>query len=109
MKILIVEDSSVIIKLVSGMLTEMGHKVEVAKNGREGIDTLEKGNTFDLTLLDWNMPVLDGEGFLVEADKKKLPAGNIVMMTTENSPQKILRAVSLGAKEYIKTLRQRIK
>lgn len=87
--------------MVGEMVSPKGHQFEHALDGKEALDLLEKDSKFDIILLDWNMPNLDGVGFLEEALEKKLHLCPIIMMTTENSPEKIMKAIGLGASEYI--------
>lgn len=58
-KVLIAEDSSVIQNLTRKILEQQDFEIESAKNGKEVIDKISKGN-FDLVLMDINMPILDG-------------------------------------------------
>ena len=101
MKVLIVDDSKMITMLVKDMLTKAGHSAEACENGSLGLDHLDKDSNYDLILLDWNMPVLDGPGFLKAFQTKAFNSIPIIMMTTENKPTIIKEALSLGAKEYI--------
>jgi two-component system, sensor histidine kinase and response regulator len=59
LRILLAEDSPVNQRLAIAVLSKWGHHVEVANNGREAVDKLEKGS-FDLVLMDVQMPELDG-------------------------------------------------
>ena len=77
--ILVVEDDAEILNTVSSILELEGYKVERARNGQEGLLSVERTRP-KLVLLDMRMPVLDGWGF-VDALKErgiKLP---IVVMT----------------------------
>ena len=58
-KILIVDDSTEILEKNGELLTQVGYKVVAATSGEEALALLEKG-TFDLVLLDINMPSLNG-------------------------------------------------
>jgi len=58
-KILIAEDSSVILNLTKKILTQQNFEITTVKNGKAVLDKLEK-ESFDLILMDINMPVLDG-------------------------------------------------
>ena len=58
-RILVVEDNAVNQEVAIGMLEKIGFSAEVADNGQEGLDALESGS-FDLVLMDCQMPVLDG-------------------------------------------------
>jgi len=59
MRILLAEDNPVNQRLAVKLLEKQGHSVRVANNGREVLDTLEQ-ETFDLVLMDVQMPVLSG-------------------------------------------------
>ncbi|MCF6360308.1 MAG: response regulator [Cyclobacteriaceae bacterium] len=58
-KILIAEDSSVILNLTKKILMQQNFEIVTVKNGQAVLDQL-KSNTFDLILMDINMPILDG-------------------------------------------------
>ena len=58
-KILVGEDSSVIINLTKSILSFENYQIKAAKNGKQVLECLEK-EEFDLILMDLNMPVLDG-------------------------------------------------
>lgn len=59
LKVLLVEDGVVNQRVARGFLERAGHTVTVAGNGREGINALSQ-DTFDLVLMDLQMPVMDG-------------------------------------------------
>jgi PAS domain S-box-containing protein len=59
LSVLIAEDNSINQLLAVRLLEKRGHAVEVASNGREALAALEK-NTFDVVLMDVQMPELDG-------------------------------------------------
>lgn len=101
MKVLIVDDSNSIIMVVSQMLTEAGHEPLRAKDGQEAVELIESGKQVDLILLDWNMPNMTGLDFLKYNFEKNITSSPIVMMTTENKPDKIREALQFGASEYI--------
>jgi CheY-like chemotaxis protein len=58
-KILVGEDSSIIINLTKSVLAFENYSMKAARNGKQVLELLEKEN-FDLILMDLNMPVLDG-------------------------------------------------
>ena len=58
-KILIAEDSSVILNLTRKILEQQNHEISAAKNGQEVINRLQD-EKFDLILMDINMPKVDG-------------------------------------------------
>lgn len=59
LRILLAEDKDVNQKVISLILSSMGHKIEVAGNGKEALDKFKAGE-FDLILMDIQMPVMDG-------------------------------------------------
>lgn len=58
-KILVGEDSSIIINLTKSVLAFENYEMKAARNGKQVLDFLEKED-FDLILMDLNMPVLNG-------------------------------------------------
>ncbi|MEK7679305.1 MAG: response regulator [Deltaproteobacteria bacterium] len=68
-KILIVDDEEVIRESFRELLSMQGYNATIAGNGIEGLEQLEKGS-FDLVIVDINMPKLDGIDFCKEAIKK---------------------------------------
>ena len=59
MRILVVDDEAIIRHLLRDVLTDDGHQVAAAENGREAIDMV-KESSFDVVLSDVHMPVLNG-------------------------------------------------
>jgi CheY-like chemotaxis protein len=57
--ILLVEDNIVNQRVASGLLTRRGHRVTIAADGREAVDRVAR-ETFDLVLMDLQMPVMSG-------------------------------------------------
>ncbi len=102
---LIVDDSSVMRKIVERSLRQAGiNLVEVkeASNGAEALGVLNDG-AVDLILCDINMPVMDGLEFLRQlksvASAQSTP---VVMITTEGSESHVVQALSVGARGYIR-------
>lgn len=62
-KILIIEDNTDIALALQEVLSDVGHIVELAHNGKEGLDLLINHDLPDLILLDLSMPVMDGQEF----------------------------------------------
>jgi two-component system, chemotaxis family, chemotaxis protein CheY len=104
-RILIVDDSSVMRKIVERCLRQAGLDISLvleASNGEEALALLNS-NQIDLILSDINMPVMDGLEFVrriqtVES-AKNVP---VVMITTEGGEKHVMEALSLGAKGYIR-------
>jgi two-component system chemotaxis response regulator CheY len=102
---LIVDDSSVMRKIVERSLRQAGIELEQvfeASNGADALETL-RDHSVDLVLCDINMPVMDGLEFVRRAtitkSAKDVP---IVMITTEGSESHVVQALSCGARGYIR-------
>jgi two-component system, chemotaxis family, chemotaxis protein CheY len=105
LRILIVDDSSVMRKIVSRALQQGGVSIEEileAGNGREALEILQRAKV-NLILSDINMPVMDGLEFVRQLqgvdNAKGVP---IVMITTEGSESHVMQAISSGARAYIR-------
>jgi two-component system chemotaxis response regulator CheY len=98
---LVVDDSSVIRKIARKMLEEIGFAVNEAEDGEKAAQSCAAAMP-DAVLLDWNMPNLDGIGFL--RILRASPGGDapkVVFCTTESDFDHIAEALAAGADEYI--------
>jgi two-component system chemotaxis response regulator CheY len=102
---MIVDDSSVMRKIVERSLRQAGieiSQVVEAGNGSEALGLLQT-QSVDLILCDINMPVMDGLEFVRRAAKlENGPRAPIVMITTEGSESHVVHALQAGAKGYIR-------
>ena len=103
MKIMSVDDSRMIRKIIRGAVDMIGHDFLEAANGQEALDLLEENyRDTGLILLDWNMPVLDGISTLrkLKADDR-LSSIPVMMLTTEAEKERIAEAMEAGAEHYM--------
>ena len=103
MKILTVDDSKIIRKVVASTIEALGYEVLAAANGREALEELGKHpDDVGLVLLDWNMPVMDGLACLkaLRADDR-FRALPVMMLTTESEGARIAQAIRAGATHYL--------
>jgi two-component system chemotaxis response regulator CheY len=105
MRVLIVDDSSVMRKIVGRSLQQAGlpvAQVLEAGNGEEALAVLHQGKV-DLILCDINMPVMDGLEFVKQLSGMENAKGiPVVMITTEGSEGHVVKALSAGARGYIR-------
>jgi two-component system chemotaxis response regulator CheY len=105
MTVLIVDDSSVMRKIVERALRQSGldlARVLEAGNGGEGIAVLEQGRV-DLIISDINMPTMTGLEFLRQIQSRSLAPGvPVVMITTESGAEHVREALAAGAQGYIR-------
>jgi two-component system, sensor histidine kinase and response regulator len=103
LRILVAEDSLPSQKLILYALGQRGHKVEVAGNGTEALDLIQRQD-FDLVLMDVQMPIIDGLEATVairkldDAKKAKLP---IIAMTAHAYKSDQERCLAAGMDAYI--------
>ncbi len=101
MKILTVDDARTVRTMVRNILEENGHEVHEAEDGVVAMNLVAK-QTFDLILLDWEMPEMDGLTFLTRFRQEEIsPETKVVMLTSLNKMSNILKAMDAGADEYI--------
>ncbi len=105
LRVLVVDDSAVIRKVVIRALTQTGLNLEDVQQAADGAEalTLLKAGTFNLVLSDINMPNMDGIQMLASMqDDPRLKVIPVIMITTEGSPAKVMDAAKLGAKGLVR-------
>ena len=98
----VVEDERVSRTMSLEMLKKMGlNKIVASINGQIALDKL-KAQEADLIISDWHMPVMDGLE-LYKAVKKEETLKDIpfLMVTVEDSKEKVIEAMKLGIRDYI--------
>jgi len=103
MKILAVDDSSVMRRIMGNAVQLLGYELLEAGDGVSALKILEKEyENIALILLDWNMPQMNGPEFIkyYKADDrfKNIP---FMMVTTESDRQNVISAVKMGAINYL--------
>jgi two-component system chemotaxis response regulator CheY len=101
MRALIVDDSRFVRSFLRGLLEGKGIECEEAADGQAGLDRLHGDQVFDLALLDWNMPVMNGLDTLKELRAEGFSGIKVMMVTTEAENDFILSALDAGADEYL--------
>ncbi len=100
-KILAVEDSKLMLQIVSLTLSNAGYEVAKAENGEEGL-ALAKDSEFDLVISDLHMPKLDGIGLVTELRKLDNYANKpILLLTTESETDTKMAGKNAGASGWI--------
>lgn len=100
-KILAVDDSSTVRKLVRKAFREYNCDILEAPNGVEGLALANKEKP-QLIILDITMPVMDGVEMLSrlknESELKKIP---VIMLTAEGGREHVTKVVRMGVQDYI--------
>ena len=98
---LVVDDSAIIRKVAKCLLNSIGYEVIEAEDGHQAMDQCQIRMP-DAILVDWHMPVMDGQEFLslfTRTFRGKKPF--IVYATTELDPADISRGIAAGADDFI--------
>lgn len=103
MRTLIIDDSKAMRRILHKIMSKLGFEVTEAENGRVGLDTLlaEEGE-FDVILVDWNMPEMNGLEFIQAVrEREEYADQKMVMVTTETEPARMVRALMAGVDEFV--------
>ena len=99
-KVLVVDDSALMRRLLSAVLTQAGWSVATARNGREGVEQLLEWQP-DVVTLDINMPEMDGLTALSLMMQARPTPIVMVSSLTEKGAQATMEALALGAVDFI--------
>ena len=99
MKLLIIEDDPKIISFVQKGLQEEGFIVDAASDGEEGLYLAEQ-YTYDLLIIDWMLPKLDGLK-ICEKLREKKNLTPILMLTAKTSVEERILGLGCGADDYL--------
>lgn len=101
MKILVVDDSSTMRRIIVNTLGKIGYSnISQAGDGREALNVLEREGGVDLIVTDWNMPTMSGLEFVqhVRKNDKTTP---ILMVTTNATKEDVIEALKAGVNHYV--------
>ena len=102
--ILLVEDNETIQLVSLGLLKSLGYAADLAQNGQEAIDALEKKD-YRLVLMDMEMPVMDGYEAtkVIRSDRRRCsnPDVPIIAMTAHAMQRDLDRCMAVGMNGYL--------
>jgi two-component system, chemotaxis family, chemotaxis protein CheY len=98
-KILTVDDSEPMRKLMRFVLGAAGHHVTTASNGAEALSYIQT-DSFDLVVTDINMPIMDGTQ-LISQIRQNDPDLPILVLTTEREQQLHAEGKAMGASGWV--------
>lgn len=101
MRVLVVDDSSTMRRIIANTLKRLGHEEIIeAGDGTEGLQQL--ASKPELILTDWNMPKMDGREFVKTLREKpefaKIP---VLMVTTHAEKADVVLALQAGVNDYV--------
>ena len=102
MRVLLVDDSRAIRRIISEIMKQVGFEVSEASNGLEALQQLEEQGAPDLVLVDWNMPHMNGldliKAIRANPNYSDLP---LMMVTTETEQERMALALMAGVNDYV--------
>jgi two-component system chemotaxis response regulator CheY len=101
MRALIVDDSRFVRDYLRSLLEEREIDCDEAPDGRMGLERLRSDGPYDVVLVDWNMPVIDGLEMVQSLRAEGFGDMKVMMVTTEADNNFILSALDAGADEYL--------
>jgi len=99
MRVLIVEDSAVLRDSLAQGLREAGYAVDAVADGKRGLIHAQTTD-YDVVVLDWMLPEMDGLSVLSAMRAKKLPAA-VLMLTARDTIDDKVRGLTTGADDYL--------
>lgn len=100
-RILVVDDENNIRMMLKLALTHVGHSIETAADGYEGLEKFGAGEGWDLVLLDQRMPGMEGLEVLREMRKRR-PDTHVLMITAFGTIDLATEAMASGATDFLR-------
>jgi len=97
--VLVVDDEKLVRDYLEEALTRMGHMVETAEDGQEGVERIDSMD-YDLVFTDIKMPRLDGLGLLTQAARRQ-PETPVIVLTAFGTIESAVEAMKKGAYDYL--------
>ena len=102
MRILVVEDEKSIAGFIKDGLEEDGYAVDVAYNGKEGLEmALQNIDEYDILLLDWMLPGMSGID-ICRSVRKENATIPVIFLTAKDTTDDIVFGLESGANDYLK-------
>jgi len=102
---LIIDDSKAMRTFLAHIAREMSFSITEAGDGREALNVLIRNDPrepFDVGLVDWEMPCMNGLEFVQAVRRNRDFAGlKLMMITTLNSMDRIAQAIEAGADDFL--------
>lgn len=101
-RILVVDDEPVNLQVLTNHLSASNYSLQMATNGQEALEILDKEEKFDLVLLDLMMPKMSGYEVCQKIRQEYLPSElPIIIITAKNQVADLVQGLSYGANDYL--------
>lgn len=104
MRILIADDDLLSRKMLNGLLTKLGHTVQVVDNGGEAWKILDTDDPPHVAILDWTMPSLPGVEvckLLRSREKRSNTYVYVILLTARDAKEDVMTGLEAGADDYV--------
>jgi len=105
MKMLVIDDSKPMRTFLTFLGKQMAFATVEASDGREALDMLIRNDPrepFDVALVDWDMPRMNGLEFVQAVRRNRDFAGlKLMMVTTQNAHDRVALALEAGADDFL--------
>jgi formate/nitrite transporter len=98
-KMLIIDDDQIILRSCTKIFEAEGYEITATSNPQEGLKLVSE-NSYDVILVDWMMPSLDGLDVVEEIDKRS-PNSAMVMISGHPTVGRATEALKRGAMDYL--------
>jgi DNA-binding response OmpR family regulator len=99
MKVLVVEDEVKVSNFIMRGLEEEGYTVEVAEDGKRGLDLI-RSKAYDIVLLDLMIPELDGLEVLKEMRRDEIETP-VLIITAKSTKEDVIKGLDTGSDDYL--------
>ena len=99
MRVLLVEDEKKMSSFIERGLSEEGYSVDTAFDGEQGFEFVNKNN-YDVMILDWMLPKMDGLALCRKVREKKLKTP-IIILTAKDAVEEKIQGLDGGADDYL--------
>ena len=102
MRALVVDDSRTVRLLIRSILEELGFEVHEAENGALALEVIRSGLQFDVALVDWQMPEMDGLDLVrVLRSERAFDQLPLIIVTTKSEMSNVVEMLEAGTDEYL--------
>jgi two-component system, chemotaxis family, chemotaxis protein CheY len=102
MKVLIVDDSTTMRNFLSAIVQDLAIDTEQAASGEEALQRLGESGPFDLAMVDWNMPGMDGLDLVRRIRREpEWSSTKLMMVTARTDRDAVIEAMSWGADDFL--------
>ena len=101
LKILVVDDDPTVLRLISVIVSSVGHAVSTATDGGEALDAI-LADCPDMVISDWDMPQMDGLELCGRIRRENLPHyPYVILLTAKSRADDMVRGLDAGADEFL--------